>query len=409
MRSNGSTTFSTENGTYRFVMTGKIASSGNIQFLIDPTGERTDVPDYSFKGIFGECKSLVEPPRLPATDIGERCYVQAFAACSLRHYPELPAPISNGNSYIFMFDYTYGSLNNRNSATEIKIDLSSIKSNSGFDYMFRSQNTLKSISVDFNSWTGGNFFNWVYGVSSTGKFKCPIALGSDETIKRGNSNCPNNWVVYHGTDQLSNCAIRYTKDYVETGSEIRPVVQVYSDIDGELMTEGTGYTVSYSDNILPGTGHITITGLGDFAGQTVIKDFTIAPATIQSCTFEYNKVDKYTGSSVEPNVTIKNSIGNTLTRNTDYTVSYQDNTEVGTGKIIITGAGLYTGSKTLDFLIVSADDFKTTLWRNNTEPEATDYDVSGQMTTSNTGRSGWYNDDNAITKIQIGLGVTDVD
>ena len=98
-----------------------------------------------------------------------------------------------------------------------------------------------------------------------------------------------------------------------------------------------------------------------------------------------------------------------MTRNTDYTVLYQDNTDIGTGKIIITGAGVYTGSKTLDFLIVSADDYKTTLWRNNTEPEATDYDVSGQMNTSNTGRNSWYMADNAITKIQIGLGVSDVE
>lgn len=330
------------------------------------------------------------------------CYGSALRGCtSLSTAPELPAKILADTCYGSMF---YDCKN----ITHISLSATTLVT-SCYDHMFHNCSKLKSIETNFTTWNPSNATSqWLFGGSSTGKFKCPTSLGSDETIKRDYSHCPNNWVVYHGTDQLSNCAIRYTKAYIETGSEIRPVVQVYSDIDGELMTEGTGYTVSYSDNILPGTGHITITGLGDFAGQTVIKDFTIATSTIESCTFEYSKINKYTGSSIEPNVTVKNAIGNTLTRNTDYTVSYQDNIDIGTGKIIITGAGLYTGSKTLDFLIVSADDFKTTLWRNNTEPEATDYDVSGQMTTSNTGRNGWYIDDNAITKIQIGLGVSDV-
>lgn len=442
---NTSTATTNQDKSNYFTGTGKVSISGNLQSLLNSENFENivDLPDGAFAGLFQNMTSLVDAGDAKITangNIGKEAFSYMFQNCNITRQIQIPELFASAKAATFnsmftdcpklttimlpdvtnvsssdcayMFNsYCGGNSDIQSSLLSADVKYSGPLYDKMFQYTFYYKRTLNDITVNFPAWGSSDGFTqyWVVGVPSTGKFKCPISLGSDETIKRGSHNCPNNWVVYHGTDQLSNCAIRYTKDYIETGSEIRPDVQVYSDIDGELMTEGTGYTVSYSDNILPGTGHITITGLGDFAGQTVIKDFTIAPSTLESCTFEYSKVYKYTGSPIEPNLTVKNAIGNTLTINTDYTVSYQDNTNIGTGKIIITGAGVYTGSKTFDFLIVSADDFKTTLWRNNTEPEATDYDVSGQMTTSNTGRSGWYNADNAITKIQIGLGVSDVE
>ena len=37
---------------YQFVMEGKIAASGNIQYLLDDTGSRTDVPSYCYNIMF---------------------------------------------------------------------------------------------------------------------------------------------------------------------------------------------------------------------------------------------------------------------------------------------------------------------------------------------------------------------
>ena len=36
---------------------------------------------------------------------------------------------------------------------------------------------------------------WVYGIASGGTFKCPTALGTNETITRDVSNCPAGWTV----------------------------------------------------------------------------------------------------------------------------------------------------------------------------------------------------------------------
>lgn len=59
----------------------------------------------------------------------------------------------------------------------------------------------------------------------------------------------------------------------------------------------------------------------------------------------------YTGSAIKPSVTVTLG-GETLRLNEDYTVTYSDNTSIGTGKITIKGAGNYTGTKTVSFKIV---------------------------------------------------------
>ena len=61
----------------------------------------------------------------------------------------------------------------------------------------------------------------------------------------------------------------------------------------------------------------------------------------------------YDGKPKGPAVTVKLG-GKTLAPNTDYTVSYSDNINVGTAKAAVTGKGGYTGSKSAAFAIVEA-------------------------------------------------------
>lgn len=59
----------------------------------------------------------------------------------------------------------------------------------------------------------------------------------------------------------------------------------------------------------------------------------------------------YTGSAITPEPTVK--IGTTvLAKDTDYNVSYSNNTEAGTATVTITGIGAYEGTKSVDFQIV---------------------------------------------------------
>lgn len=59
----------------------------------------------------------------------------------------------------------------------------------------------------------------------------------------------------------------------------------------------------------------------------------------------------YTGKAITPIVTVKDG-DKKLVKSTDYTVSYKNNTKIGTATVTISGKGDYTGTKTLTFKIV---------------------------------------------------------
>ena len=89
---------------YKFVMEGKIAASGNIQYLLDDTGSRADVPSYCYNSIFSGCKSLTQAPALPATTLATNCYTNMLSDCkSLTQAPALPATTLATDCYTNMF------------------------------------------------------------------------------------------------------------------------------------------------------------------------------------------------------------------------------------------------------------------------------------------------------------------
>ena len=91
---------------HQFVMEGSIKSGGNIQFLLDNTGTRMDVPHYCYGMMFQNCTSLTQAPVLPATTLSECCYCYMFQNCtSLTQAPELPATTLVDNCYRAMFRF----------------------------------------------------------------------------------------------------------------------------------------------------------------------------------------------------------------------------------------------------------------------------------------------------------------
>lgn len=125
-----------------------------------------------------------------------------------------------------------------------------------------------------------------------------------------------------------------------TGSAIEPEVRVGG------LNEGTDYEVEYSDNINVGRATVTVTGIGNYTG-TVSKTFTIEPASMTDKTVKLSYTTAtYSGKAKTPSVTISG-----LNKDTDYTVSYSNNTKVGKAKVTITGQGNCEGSTYMTFKI----------------------------------------------------------
>ena len=61
-----------------------------------------------------------------------------------------------------------------------------------------------------------------------------------------------------------------------TGTAVQP--QVSASLDGKVLENGRDYTVSYEDNVNPGTGYVIVEGTGNFTGSRRIP-FVIASAS----------------------------------------------------------------------------------------------------------------------------------
>lgn len=100
----GNTGMGTSSSNYnKFVMTGKIAASGNVDTLLDQNGNTT-LTSYCYANLFNGCASLTFPPELPTTTLASYCYLNMFRGCSsLTTTPELPATNLVNYCYSNMF------------------------------------------------------------------------------------------------------------------------------------------------------------------------------------------------------------------------------------------------------------------------------------------------------------------
>ena len=81
---------------------------------------------------------------------------------------------------------------------------------------------------------------------------------------------------------------------------------------------------------------------------------------ITSCTVDPIPNQTYAhGEELTPEVTVRDD-DVTLTKDTDYTVSYENNVNVGTATVTITGKGDYGGTTSVTFTILQADPIKPT-------------------------------------------------
>ena len=134
--------------------------------------------------------------------------------------------------------------------------------------------------------------------------------------------------------------------YEYDGTEKTPEVTI------EGLTEGQDYEVSYEANVNAGTAKVIISGRGNYGGSFE-KVFEIMPGSIKKLEEKIVLSENsyiYDGKAKTPKVSIEG-----LTEGTDYEVGYTDNLNAGTGKVIITGKGNYTGQAEKTFEITAKD------------------------------------------------------
>lgn len=150
-------------------------------------------------------------------------------------------------------------------------------------------------------------------------------------------------------------------DQTYTGQAITPTL-VVKDGTTELVKD-VDYTVSYFNNTNaaqttdenPPVAAITaVVGSEKYVSGNVFK-FNILPATITDEMITEIGDQTYTTNPIEPDLTITFGEGEnamTLTKGTDFTVVYSNNTVVGLATATVTGQGNFTGEASADFNII---------------------------------------------------------
>ncbi len=136
----------------------------------------------------------------------------------------------------------------------------------------------------------------------------------------------------------------YTKAYV---------YNQYGEVLGEdgVSSSMYGGRDIYLNNLTPNTRYyIRIFGQSEYGYKYL---FNVSPnrISIQDTTVSYNTTYTYNGKNIQPGIIVTYN-GKTLSRGSDYTVSYSNNKKPGRAKIIIRGMNGYTGTVTKSFDIL---------------------------------------------------------
>jgi len=99
-----------------------------------------------------------------------------------------------------------------------------------------------------------------------------------------------------------------------------------------------------------GTASVTLQGIGNYSGTQTVTFHIKKALSSDDIEYVYELVETYTGNQIKPSVIVKDATRGTLVKDVDYTLSYGENKNVGTGTITVTAMGsAYTGSKVLSF------------------------------------------------------------
>lgn len=163
--------------------------------------------------------------------------------------------------------------------------------------------------------------------------------------------------------------------YTGSAQELKPVVKYGNSI----LTEDTDYKITIPEGTdLKSVGNDRTYTVEILDGPTTVKTitayFSIAKADISKATFSAISAQDFTGNAITPEPTVTFN-GVTLTKGTDYTLAYKNNTNAGTtATLIVTGSGNFTGSKIIQFEI----NPKNLEYNNFVISDINDQQVTGQ-------------------------------
>ena len=145
------------------------------------------------------------------------------------------------------------------------------------------------------------------------------------------------------------------------GNPVTPTLKV--TLGSRTLKENFDYVVTYKNNTERGTATATISPVAGsmFTGSKSVTFEISRELSAQTAKLKLiNTSFMYTGSAITPAVGVIYGGNQTLTAGKDFTVSYQNNVNVGTATVKVTGTGAFTGTLTGTFTIIKKSIIRCT-------------------------------------------------
>ena len=142
-------------------------------------------------------------------------------------------------------------------------------------------------------------------------------------------------------------------DYVD---DIKEALSIYDSSNKYELVEGKDYEVKVTSKTVDDkiVYSLVINGINQYEGKVERNNITMSQLKLSEAMVSDIVPQEYTGLEITQETGLKLKINNgnmTLIEGKDYTVSYADNISVGTGYVIVTGMGNYTGEIRKSFQI----------------------------------------------------------
>lgn len=148
---------------------------------------------------------------------------------------------------------------------------------------------------------------------------------------------------------LSDVLITVKDEAVYTGHEVEPAIEV--KVGDETLIEGYDYVKTFKGNVNAGKATVAIAGINGVRGIAQ-EQFEIAPRPLQDEDVSLSRDSYYLGKGgAHPEVVVSVD-EQSLEESKDYQVELKDCDKVGTGTVIVTGIGNFTGEVSTSFEIV---------------------------------------------------------
>lgn len=188
--------------------------------------------------------------------------------------------------------------------------------------------------------------------------KTLTAQGTHELLVMGTGNYQGSSLFkFNITNKslISKCSITVKNTEYDSGRIVKPEVVITYQKD--RLIEGLDYVLEL-ENKEVGNASVRIVGKGNYEGFAV-KTFKITGVPINSTKAEPIPDYEYSGNAIGTSVKLtyekKGFAPVTLVDGRDYEFSISNNIKAGTAKVVVTGKGKYTGTKTINFKVKPYD------------------------------------------------------